>query len=82
MKIKALEMENELMRDFLSLIEREARASVKYMVIYRHKDKYSISEICKFFKISQSGYCSYVARMDIPAKDLPLAEKIKECQDK
>ena len=52
------------------------------MVIYRHKDKYSISEMCRFFKVSRSGYYDYVKRMDIPAWDLPLAEKIKECQDK
>ena len=58
------------------------RESVKYMVIYRHKEKYSISEMCKFFDVSRSGYYGYVSRMDIPSKDLPLAEKIKECQDK
>ena len=58
------------------------RTSVKFMVIYRHKDKYSISEMCRFFDVSRSGYYDYVKRMDIPAKDLPLAEKIKECQDK
>ena len=58
------------------------RTSVKFMVIYRHKDKYSISEMCRFFNVSRSGYYDYVKRMDIPAKDLPLAEKIKECQDK
>jgi len=52
------------------------------MVIYRHKDKYSISEMCKFFSVSRSGYYDYVKRMDIPAKDLPLAEKIRECQTK
>ncbi len=58
------------------------RTSVKFMVIYRHKDKYSISEMCRFFNVSRSGYYDYVKRMDIPAKDLPLAEKIKACQDK
>ncbi len=58
------------------------RTSVKYIVIYRHKDKYSISEMCRFFKVSRSGYYDYVKRMDIPAWDLPLAKKIKECQDK
>jgi len=58
------------------------KASVKYMVIYRHKEKFSISEMCRFFSISRSGYYDYVKRMDIPAKDLPLAEKIRECQDK
>lgn len=57
------------------------RTSVKYMVIYRHKDKYSISEMSRFFKVSRSGYYDYVKRMDIPAWDLPLAEKIRECQE-
>ena len=58
------------------------RKSVKYMVIYRHKDNYAISEMCRFLNVSRSGYYDYVKRMDIPAKDLPLAEKIKECQVK
>lgn len=57
------------------------RPSVKYRVIYRHKNKYSISEMCRFFEVSRSGYYDFVNRMDIPAKDLPLAEKIKECQN-
>ena len=52
------------------------------MVIYRHKDKYSISEMCRFFSVSRSGYYGYVSRMDVPAKDLPLAEKITECQER
>ncbi len=51
------------------------------MVIYRHKAKYSISEMCRFFKVSRSGYYDYVKRMDIPARDLSLAEKIRECQN-
>ena len=38
--------------------------------------------MCRFFKVSRSGYYDYVKRMDIPAWDLPLAEKIRECQDK
>ena len=58
------------------------RKQIKYMVIYRHKDKYSVSEMCRFFGVSRSGYYGYVKRMDIPARDLPLAEKIRECQDK
>ena len=50
------------------------------MVIYRHREKYSISEMCRFFEVSRSGYYGYVSRIDIPAKDLPLAERIRECQ--
>lgn len=37
--------------------------------------------MCRFFDVSRSGYYDYVKRMDIPAKDLALAEKIKECQE-
>ncbi|MEN6387077.1 MAG: IS3 family transposase [Phycisphaerales bacterium] len=58
------------------------RTYVKYMVIYHHKEKYAISEMCRFFKVSRSGYYGYVARMDVPAKELPLAERIEECQQK
>lgn len=58
------------------------RINVKYMVIYRHKNKYSISEMCRFLSVSRSGYYDFVKRMDIPSKDLPLAEKIIECQEK
>ena len=56
------------------------RPEVKYRVIYRHKDKYSISEMCRFFDVSRSGYYGFVRRMDKPAKDLELSELIRECQ--
>ena len=52
------------------------------MAIYRHKDKYPIGKMCRFFEVSRSGYYAYVKRMDIPAWDLPLAEKIRECQER
>ena len=58
------------------------KPSVKYRVIYRLKDKYSISEMCRFLGVSRSGYYDFVARLEIPDKDLPIAEKIKECQSK
>ena len=57
------------------------KAGVRYRVIYRHRDKYSISEMCRIFGVSRSGYYGYANRMEIPAKDLPLAEKIRECQE-
>ena len=57
------------------------RTSVKYRVIYRYREKYAISEMCRFFEVSRSGYYDFVKRIDIPAKDLPLAEKIRECQE-
>ena len=56
------------------------RPEVKYRVIYRHKDKYSISEMCRFFEVSRSGYYGFVDRMDKPPKDLELSKLIRECQ--
>lgn len=56
------------------------RATVKYRVIYRHKDKYSISEMCRIFEVSRSGYYGFVKRMDDPEKDQELYELIRECQ--
>jgi transposase InsO family protein len=57
------------------------KPSVKYQVIFKHKDKYSISEMCRFFEVSRSGYYAYLKRKDIPDRDMPLAEKIRECQE-
>ncbi len=37
--------------------------------------------MCRFFEVSRSGYYDYVKRMEIPDRDLPLAEMIKKCQD-
>ena len=57
------------------------KPSVKYQVIFKHKDKYSISEMCRFFEVSRSGYYDYLHRKDIPDRDLPLANLIKEWQE-
>ena len=35
---------------------------MKYRVIYRHKDKYSIAAMCRFFKVSRSGYYDFVKK--------------------
>ena len=57
------------------------KSSIKYQVILKYKNKYSISSMCKFFKVSRSGYYAFLKQMDIPDRDLPLAEKIRECQN-
>lgn len=57
------------------------KPSIKYQVIFKRKDKHSINSMCKFFEVSRSGYYAFLKRMDIPDRDLPLAEKIKECQE-
>ena len=58
------------------------KPSIKYRVIYRHKDKYSVKEMCEFFEVSRSGYYDFVKRMDKPNLDKALADLIQECQVK
>ena len=56
------------------------KPSVKYQVIFKHRDKYSINQMCRFFEVSRSGYYAFLKQIDKPDRDLPLADKIRECQ--
>ena len=56
------------------------RAKVKYAVIYRHRDEYPVSVMCKFFGVSRSGYYAFVKRFGQREHDEDLAEKIQQCQ--
>ena len=58
------------------------RPRVKYAVIHRHREKYSISVMCRFFSVSRSGYYDYVHRLNRPDKDADLAEAIRQQQQK
>ena len=57
------------------------RPKVKYAVIYRHRDEYAVSVMCKFFEVSRSGYYEYVKRRGLPELDADLAQQIAECQE-
>lgn len=53
---------------------------MKYAAIYSNKDQYPVSKMCTYFKVSRSGYYSYVKRIDNPNRDKYLASLIQECQ--
>ena len=57
------------------------RPKAKYAVIYRHRDEYPVSVMCKFFEVSRSGYYDFVKRLGQPEKDANLAKEIQICQD-
>ena len=58
------------------------RAKVKYAVIYRHREEYPVSVMCRFFEVSRSGYYGYIKRMGRMERDAALAEEIRKQQDK
>ena len=57
------------------------RPGFKYAVIHRHCREYPIQTMCQFFEVSRSGYYKYVKRLDRPAKDAELADKIRAKQE-
>ena len=54
------------------------RPRAKYAVIYRHRDEYPVTVMCRFFEVSRSGYYDFVHRLGRPEKDASLAELIAE----
>jgi len=58
------------------------KVSVKYLVIYRQREKYPVATMCAFFEVSRSGYYDFVRRMDRPDRDKPLAIAIAQCQER
>ena len=56
------------------------RPKAKYAVIYRYREKYPVSVMCRFFGVSRSGYYGYVGRLGKPEKDAALAEEIRQKQ--
>lgn len=57
------------------------KAKAKYAVIYRHRGKYPVSVMCRFFGVSRSGYYDFVHRLDRPAPDAKLAELLRIQQE-
>lgn len=57
------------------------KPSIKFRVIFKHHSKYPISEMCRFFKVSRSGYYDFVKGMDKADKDETIAKEISRCQE-
>ncbi len=57
------------------------KAAVKYLAIWRNREKYPVVTMCKFFQVSRSGYYDYVKRMGKPDRDEVLAGQIAQCQE-
>ena len=58
------------------------RPRAKYAVIYRHREGYPISVMCKFFGVSRSGYYDFVQRIGKTERDAALAEEIRQQQER
>ena len=57
------------------------RPQLKYHVIYRHREQYSISAMCCFFSVSRSGYYDFVKRLGRTGRNAALVEKIRKHQE-
>ena len=55
---------------------------LKYRVIERFREKYSIGDMCRVFEVSRSGYYAWRKRQQHAPKDQWLVDFIIECQQK
>ena len=51
---------------------------MKYEAIYRHRETYSITAMCRFLEISRSGYYAHLKRRGRTDRDEALALLIAE----
>lgn len=58
------------------------KPNLKYQIIQKCVERYPVQKMCQFLEVSRSGYYCYLKQKDLPDKDLPLAQLIKECQAK
>ena len=58
------------------------RPRAKYAVIYRHRNEYPVSVMCRFFQVSRSGYYDFAHRLGRQEKDAALAEIIAEQRER
>ena len=58
------------------------RAQLKYAVIHRHHEEFSIATMCRFFGVSRSGYYGFARRLGRSEKDAVPAQCIAQQQDK
>ena len=53
---------------------------IKFTVISRVADKYTVKGMCEFFKVSRSGYYAFQKKQGQPSKEQILAGYIQVCQ--
>lgn len=55
---------------------------IRFRIIYRFRDKYTLEELCKMLDVSRSGYYKWFNRKNAPDKDNIMADLIRECHEK
>ena len=56
------------------------KSEIKFAVIERYADKYSVKAMCSFFGVSRSGYYAYKSRKPSP-EDEALVQLIRRCHE-
>lgn len=56
------------------------RAEIKYRAIERNKGNQPVNGMCRFFRVSRSGYYAYAKREGRLGKEEKLVELIRRCQ--
>lgn len=55
---------------------------IRFRMVYRFKDKFSVRDLCKLLNVSRSGYYKWLHRFGRPDKDAAIADLIRQCQER
>lgn len=56
--------------------------AIRFRIVYRFKDKYSITNLCHLLEVSRSGYYKWLKTKDSPDRDAHIAVLIRQCHQK
>ena len=55
---------------------------IRFRMVYRFKDRFTVEELCRLLRVSRSGYYKWLSRQGKPDRDQPVAELIRQCHRK
>lgn len=67
---------------FSGRVRKVGCKELRYKVIHRFRDRFTVEELCKLLEVSRSGYYKWLNRKDEPDKDKVIADLIVECHKK
>lgn len=55
---------------------------IKCRIVHRFRNRYPVHNLCELPEVSRSGYYKWLPRQGRPDRDEPVAELIRQCQEK
>ena len=69
-------------KGFSGRVRKVGCKELRYKVIHRFRERFTVEELCKLLEVSRSGYYKWLKRKDEPDKDRVIADLIMKATKK